>query len=512
MSDNTLAYATNLQSLFNDSDGAHIVNPLFLKLGKPSTSQEEDSAFAAFTGKDAYLKNIGNIIIQGENPVETQNMRTLGNAGTTSLPILPTAFNITSSISNMSDIDIKVSVQRNSTLTPGRVEDILNRMTNTVGVTRINQQGGIEFVYDFAITESQDRDDIAYHSRFREYLEVIMRSITEDFFYNARQTSTFTNVNTNTILNNYDTALGYIAKLFGNRDSDVYTSLVNNLKTSIVYAYNNKRTGETSTDETICRDFRTGTDAFTSSFYYILRKKMVDTYRLPENVFPVSGMDGVAGILRKILVDMFLKTQAPYVQYMYMVTAMDVYKTNGDFINYRWGAISQIKYVYLWMKEIAAQFNSLSTSLRTTARRDMLGHILETFKQYTTVTNENFNSPSRFGGSDLTQRTADIIHSLRDKSRQVDNDSKNLYQQQQTIKTAQLSLRNTNEGLKEIKNTYFWSAFQFYTLLLAGIIIIIVGAVLIVLQKELWVLNGSMTLIVLLLLLALVKMIFVFFF
>jgi len=489
-----LDYSTNLIKLFNDPNAAYSVSPLFINMNTSSVN----TTFDNIANPSLYLKDIVSVLTVGELPSETAQMRTNSNA---ILPIEQTVGN------DGNAMDVKVKLTRGNLNINNTFVNVMNSVIAKVGSSNT-----------FAATSAVPLENRNFHQDFQNLMMNIMRGICAPFFTQTRALLTpTTSTGAAPSYDNFEEAKGDFSRPLS---TDKITTLMNTLENAMldahVFLYDNRGVSISMTDEAVFRDLKTpnsatNTTGFVSSYYYLLRQRMIDKIIFPDGLFAKIGTDPASAFLKKLTVDAYIKSQAPLIQFYYITSMIKRYNDKGDFVNARWGILTQINYVSSWLKILSdiVQSNDIAGKPNFKLRlKDMFQNLIA----YLNTLNGNFESSTVFSNQSGIDATNKLLRNLQTLSAQVQRDSQVLAEQQQSIKVAQVSLRNTNEGLKEVKATFIWQMVQFYLWLFFAIAVIVTGAILIVLKKEKWVMNGSMVLAILLLLLTLVKMIFVFFF
>ncbi len=491
----------DVASLF-DATGSLGTNSLFYAMVNTNTSLN------TYANTSGFLKDIQSVAIRYEDSISTSNFMIDPSA------TYPTRTTQVPNVDNPA-YDIILQLQKTTTLSANVITGVLD---------------GFRVHYDdVSISYPAGKDLNMFHANFQKYMASLIHDITTPFFTAAASNNAFPiRLQSNQVGLYYD-ALSYIGVMSSRNRQDTLNALDAALIDSLAYAYDNKGASPAGPDgdKLIFQDLTQ--DKLLTPFYYILRNSMVNRFQLPPTVYP-SNTTGTAIFLKKLLVELYLKTQTPYIQFLYLQTMIKDYQDAGDFVNVRFCLLAQVAYLNCWLKAFGTIINGIITNNQVISTPNsslvtsyisnsqnvnivtMYTTIYNNINRYLANLNTSFLAPGDFSSQVPRDSLNSLINNLQHLSHRVQRDSEIIAVQQDDIRTAQISLRNTNEGIKQVKQAYTRAVTEFYILLSLTIVLMIVGAVLLILKKDTWVLLGSSALAIIILLYTLVRMIFSFFF
>jgi len=495
----------DVESLF-DGTGSLGTNSLFYAMVTNNTSLE------SYANPRGYLSDIKSISVAFQNSTDTSNFAAIPKTPPPGLIPLPNVDSPTFEIMLQLAKDNKLSGKLLTSILDGlaiHYDDIKDNITLSATGKQIDK----------------------FHSDFQKYMGDIVHDITTPFFA-AGASNSFafpTRLNAQTQVGLYYEALLQVGIMSNKKITNVMPALDNAMMESLAYVYENKGASPSGADDDklIFQDLMQ--NKLSSAFYYNLRNQMIDRLEIPQDVYP-SNTSTTAIFMKKLLVDLYIKTQTPYIQFLYLQTMIKDYQKTGDFVNVRFCLLSQVAYVNCWLKALGAILNGVVTNNNTftvTSPSDVLNYmnngskvsvntifngIYQSLKDYLGKLNTNFTVTGKFSNQIARDDMNSLIKNLQDLSRRVQQDSQTIATQQNEIKSAQITLRNTSQGIQQVKETYTRAVVEFYIYFSFAILLIVIGGVLLLLKKESWVLMGSMVLAIIILLYSLIRMIFSYFF
>lgn len=221
--------------------------------------------------------------------------------------------------------------------------------------------------------------------------------------------------------------------------------------------------------------------------YYKFRSQMNVYFNLTKDI-TTEDDPRVRLFMKKILVDMFIKTCYPLVHYDLINTLQQIYITKGNFINARMALISKCLFTYnmvdgLYNAVIRGPTNSTGSGQSRTLGDVYNNNFNIVFQNIPSNINayiiaNNKGNANLNDNTSIDQRAANIIQELQQLSTSVQNDSGQMQILQKAISDNQLTLRNTSLAIEQKKGSITGKHVEFYILLSLLIILIITCAVL----------------------------------
>lgn len=241
-------------------------------------------------------------------------------------------------------------------------------------------------------------------------------------------------------------------------------------------------------------------ESFNSAFYYHVRTKMVEKVAKAAkgacgDIFKsFKAMEGneVASYVNKILVDLFLKTSGPLIQYVYVASMLKRYMHIGDFINSRLGLFTQITYISYISNTLSSIITNWQSS--TSASNPLYNTLSEMKTMVDDITfkiNLYLQNMNRIDLTSTDSSSEDelkkIVADLQKFSSTVDGQAMDISDYKKTIQESRLAMRNILYNTEMIKNKRKNKLIEFYIILSLLILVSIVCIVLLILKKELYV-------------------------
>jgi len=353
-----------------------------------------------------------------------------------------------------------------------------------------------------------------YNENFSQYLNMIVTSICKPFYMSSRASLPTIDAATSPQMAQ---AVEELSTMNTTRINTLHDLIVEQTFRSLVLLAQEE---PQANDNANFADLRTG--SFTSAFYYKLRTHIVRNLNIPQKTFYASDAD-VADYFKKLVVDHYLKTMYPVVQYAYLGAMNERYKAQGDYINMRWCTFTMITYVLGWVLAIKRKVDRAATEnpsdisnftvLRDQTVSAQISTILDNINQYLNAINTNFIPGATFSNTaNEVSSTKSMIRSLRLLSNQVQDQSNDVSQLQEEMYKSQVALRNLNESTKVINKQYANKLLEYYIVLSVVFLVIVLAATLIYLNKAEFAMIGAAGLITVVLMYKVTLMIISYFF
>lgn len=241
-------------------------------------------------------------------------------------------------------------------------------------------------------------------------------------------------------------------------------------------------------------------ESFNSTFYYHVRTKMVEKVAKASkgacgDIFKsFKAMEGneIASYVNKILVDLFLKTSGPLIQYVYVASLLKRYMHIGDFINSRLGLFTQITYIsYISNTMSSVITNWKSVTSTSSPVYDSLSVMQTNIDDITYKINLYLQNMNRIDLTSTNSSSEDelkkIVADLQKFSTSVSGQALDISDYKKTIQESRLAMRNILYNTETIKNKRKNKLIEFYIILSLLILVSLVCIILLILQKELYV-------------------------
>jgi hypothetical protein len=227
-----------------------------------------------------------------------------------------------------------------------------------------------------------------------------------------------------------------------------------------------------------------GTPYFNTPFYYKLRLKASNEIPMDQTIFTTSNAS-IQLVIKKILIDTYIKTCYPLLQYDFIDNMQSIYQMNGDFVNSRIAVLAKTAFTYNTFNHLYS-LSTYSTTMNAATMTngystygDFKSTILGYLQDYiTNMNNININSTNN-----TTHPIAVVAKDLQKKSDDVVNNNAIVQKLKDQISNNQLSMRNVlhnAEALQAVNNN---KALIYTILWFVFIIMIILSTVFIILQK-----------------------------
>lgn len=239
---------------------------------------------------------------------------------------------------------------------------------------------------------------------------------------------------------------------------------------------------------------------FKSPFYYRLRNTAAAQMNLKSlnlNTIFASQDASVVYVVKKILVDLFIKSCYPLLQYTFIDVMMKIYMDIGDYVNSRVALLAKIGYTHNMFNSIynlttyapgsmntqripnqnSSSNNATYISFQTTINNILIGYLTE------------MNNVNIKGNSTGSSAIAVAAHTLQESSDQVVKDNLTVQTLKTEISNNQLAMRNILHNTETMKKKYKTEVTIFLIALIAMILILIITGVLIYMKKSTWVMG-----------------------
>ena len=193
-------------------------------------------------------------------------------------------------------------------------------------------------------------------------------------------------------------------------------------------------------------DFGFYTNGKNRGTYYKLRTQMIRELVLGKDIIASMRTNDPSQIMyvKRILVDTFLKSSYPLVQFLIIDTIVNHYSNLGDYVNTRWGVLAKSMFVYRFV-------TMLNSNTGDSHGYDAL---ISSFTKSLEKFNDTVNIPK-------------ILNEVHTMSKQVVSTSQTLEQIKSEIEKNKINLGNVSENIRGVraefhyKVTEFWLVFSF---------------------------------------------------
>lgn len=381
-----------------------------------------------------------------------------------------------------------VYIQLNKNI-DGNWDDILN-ISSLIGTNLILELSTTSDVENGMIQLSITND----HQKMKNYMDIIMNSCAYYYFNNIQSIIT---QNINTIVtdstNNNDVrdALRVFGSFLGSQSKIQFSTLVSDFQEF----FNGFIKGlGTDIKESIMSELLQGlgnTPNFESAFYYALRKSIAAQLLNGNNscqsfikTLSQNSNSDVAGYFAKIITDVYIKCSYPLIQYQFIISLMNTYMKNGDFLNTRFGLLAKIYLVTYTVSVLSLSMQEYSNKgkypedqqNRLTAATDSLNDVLQKLNQYLININNIDISDSN---TTSDQQFAIIVNDLKNLSNTVQSESSQINVIKNKIQSSSLEVRSLLENMKIIdkklkaKKIEFWMVFSLLFIFIITCVVLI---------------------------------------
>jgi hypothetical protein len=329
------------------------------------------------------------------------------------------------------------------------------------------------------------------HDTMKKYIEDMIHEIS---FYYFKETQNYFGQNYQT----FNEKIQKAAHKFGTLYTDEVTEMFKMLNSNLQQVFDSTMADFVKKNNTLNRDvlesyMKSFRAPFDKTFYYKIRKDLVDTMLKSKNSVCVNIMKKVRSTednstvvyLMKIIVDAYLKTAYPSIQYLFISSLMRQYMSRGDFVNTRMGVFSKvylsfymISILHLVLREVETSGNAYSNLNEVTALKDyLLQKPLLYLKKYIEAMNR---IDLKDENADSDKESIEILRELQAKSTSVEKDSRKIDIIQKNIQGARLTLRNVMFNIEIQKKQLtksiaeFWIAFSILLLMTCACIALLV--------------------------------------
>ena len=323
-------------------------------------------------------------------------------------------------------------------------DDILN-ISSLIGTNLLSELATSGDVENGMIQLSITND----HKKMKNYMDIIMNSCAYYYFNNIQSIITqniSTIVTDSTNNNDVRDALRVFGSFLGSQTKIQFSTLVSDFQE----LFNGLIKGlGTDINTSIMSELLQGlgnTPNFESAFYYSLRRSIAAQLLNGNNscqsfikTLSQNSNSDVAGYFAKIITDVYLKCSYPLIQYQFIISLMNTYMTNGDFLNTRFGLLAKIYLVIYTVSVLSLSMQEYSNKgkypedqqNKLTAATDSLNDVLQKLNQYLININNIDISDSN---TTSDQQFAIILNDLKNLSNKVQSESSQINVIKNTIK------------------------------------------------------------------------------
>lgn len=496
-------YAAGLEYLFNSSGTTnnsnvqkayYIDNLVYNYAG-------DDNLFNANLPLDLYLMKITSAAIQYEKSSDVDNQLAKSMANSTLQPLVPNRGSYNQSV-NITTTD--ACGQRQSTtittaqapsevvtveVDPIKAADIenydINLAMTTNGKADINNIiTYVNYRIDtlgkklFPTTSTANKFTGASHANFESYISEITASIAHLYFYGAAlminkdETKTFDTMTFDqkaVIMDSDRIRVSAITNILNMLVPWKFEPLIGSLRTmsrEVLF------TIATNIGIDKSEDFIKGfsnranmTNGPYKQYYYMFKNMMIQKYSVDKNIL-VENDNRVDLFMRKLLIDIYIKTCYPLIHYDFIDTLMKKYVSLGDFVNARFALLAKCMFTYRFVRKLLESATNVPTSISV----DFPTNMLEYLKR---------NNGQGIGSTTSTaQNLKEIIADLHKMSNNVSEASRKTEILKTAITDNQLSMRTLITAINEKRARHRLYVIEFYIVLSMLILVIVSCSVL----------------------------------
>lgn len=248
-----------------------------------------------------------------------------------------------------------------------------------------------------------------------------------------------------------------------------------------------RQKSNTSITHTQMQEFCT---SFDTLFFYELRTGMIAQMSLRGLFGQETDLNAIAYI-KKILVDLYIKTCFPLIQYYYIVALTATYRKDGDFVNTRVGELAQVFFTYFAVYDVYKRYQASAVTELQTQSLSKLGTIINTLNAYIASNNNiNINSNNSSGAETTQGAISKILVNLHTMSSETDRSGSALTAKKSNIESYQLTLRNILVGLTMLRQKCVWPRAVFW-MLFAGLLALLVACVVLLILHRYAIVMGT---------------------
>lgn len=218
---------------------------------------------------------------------------------------------------------------------------------------------------------------------------------------------------------------------------------------------------------------------FDNEFYYELRTGMVAEFSL-VNLFGQEANASALVYIKKVLVDLYIKSCYPYVMFNHITALTDMYTAKGDFVNVRVGLLSKVFFTFFMLSNVYTMYQKVAPA--DTNSLTKLTSIFSLLNSYI-YQNNNISLDADGGQVTTTASISKILADLHTMSRETSSMGDALQQKKEDIEGYQLSLRNMILNMGMIQRRAGYPRFAFWALFATLMCVIVLCVTLLILDK-----------------------------
>lgn len=424
MQDSTY-YGNYLKDLYEGSDKdskpLYNLNPVLFSFSK-NDSGFFDSCIAPLT----FNKNINNAFFGVQSDAKVEQYAVQAN---TSENIANVATSLASNVKDFSDsvnnlgvnIDFKYSGSLDGSTIGLKLKDLLPKPTNDIDL--VNAQKTLTKIV-------------------RTVCQFVTNTYAIPSLYQSTKTPPVSYDSNTTRSPSFESAMKILSSLDTENKNKIHELLSEKLEGILAQI-------EYLDDMTIIfKNFNPGSsNGFKSPFYFLLRTLLIKQFEIPSGLLPfnISNTDGI--YLKKALIESYLKTSYPFVQFSIINAMTKKNAAKGDYVNTRLGFLAKLVFVYQFIKNVE------KTGMSNDASQSIYGFIIKIFKQL-----------------EDSVKIPEIARGLHLMSEQAVNTTRTLEEVKKEIASSQISLGNIVNNVEGVESQYhgkvveFWIVFGFICL------------------------------------------------
>lgn len=313
------------------------------------------------------------------------------------------------------------------------------------------------------------------HREFTVYLNEVNNSISYSFFEIVKtllsdEPKDFSSISNNTERVNKELAdkirvqaIKNIKGLYAERNISLRNSIRLASQKSINYIIKNLKN----------KNYQDFVNAFSSRnsmingsnihYYYYLRTIMYDFLKIDKSIFYEDNPQ-IYEYMKKILVDLYIKTCYPLIQYDFLDVLLKKYTLIGDFVNARFTLLAKVLFTFNLVDGLASAINE--NLIPTSVKNDFPTNI------YTYIQRNNKGNLSSNGTREDTLKS--ILINLHNMSNDVISTTESVQIVQNSIHNNQQSLRNMIYNTNNIDKILKSKLVEYYILISLIFIVIFV--------------------------------------
>ena len=217
---------------------------------------------------------------------------------------------------------------------------------------------------------------------------------------------------------------------------------------------------------------------FSGPLYYAMRKELVAKLQYSKSY----SNDYVVKLTNMLIVDTYIKTFYPSMIYDYIKVMMNVYSSNGDFVNARIALLAKVMYTYRFFRKVVTSYEGSNeqTSTLNNFITKTVGNLDKYLKNVNNLEIDSLNTGLLSGG-DMKKK---IQTTVQKTSKEVVDKNVQIQELKKQIRQNQLSMRNILYNTEQIKKQYSNKIVEFSLWICLLLVVIITCSVLLFLASE----------------------------